>query len=376
MAGEGGVKLAARVFDPSLPEAPGLLMHHGLASSQHIWDLMLPRLTRRLRVVTFDARGHGSSAKPSRGYGFDHVVADALAVARGTQLRRPTVVGHSWGAMVTLELAARHRRSIAGAVLIDGGVHRMRDHLDWPTAKEILAPPHLRGMPLEEFRAVMRTLLADAVEITPDLEGQVLSMMRVRSDGTIAPRLARSNHFRILRAIWEQDPNELWARVKVPTLAIVARDPADLEASRADAAGRRSHPGSDPRPPGRDRVDARDPRPALATSGVARRAHRTVRRNRRRLDVTMFVVVLILLLLAAALGVLGAVLKAVAFLVITAVLTVIVLGAVAWWGFKRKAREFRAEYDRQITDQRVARYRVNEAEHDPERLPPQRDDRY
>lgn len=229
VAGEGGVKLAARVFDPLLPGAPGLLMHHGLASSQHIWDLMLPRLTRRLRVVTFDARGHGSSAKPSRGYGFDHVVADALAVARGTQLRRPTVVGHSWGAMVTLELVARHRRSIAGAVLIDGGVHRMRDHLDWPTAKEILAPPHLTGMPLEEFRAVMRTLLADAVEITPDLEGQVLSMMRVRPDGTIAPRLARSNHFRILRAIWEQDPNELWARVTVPTLAIIARDPADRE---------------------------------------------------------------------------------------------------------------------------------------------------
>lgn len=90
----------------------------------------------------------------------------------------------------------------------------------------------------------------------------------------------------------------------------------------------------------------------------------------------MFVVVLILLLLAAALGVLGAVLKAVAFLVITAVLTVIVLGAVAWWGFKRKARAFQTEYDRRITDQRVARYRVNEAERDPGRLPPQRDDRY
>jgi hypothetical protein len=90
----------------------------------------------------------------------------------------------------------------------------------------------------------------------------------------------------------------------------------------------------------------------------------------------MFVLVLVLLLLAAVLGVLGAVLKAVAFLVITVVLTAIVLGALAWWGFKRKARAFQAEYDRQLTDQRVARYRVNEAERDPERLPPPRDDRY
>ena len=88
----------------------------------------------------------------------------------------------------------------------------------------------------------------------------------------------------------------------------------------------------------------------------------------------MLVLVLILLLLAAVFGVLGAVLKAVAFLVITAVLTVTVLAALAWWGFKRATREFRAEYDRQITEQRVTRYRVNEAQHDPEHLP--HDDRY
>ena len=89
----------------------------------------------------------------------------------------------------------------------------------------------------------------------------------------------------------------------------------------------------------------------------------------------MFLFVVILLLLAAAFGVLGAVLKAVAFLVITGVLTVTLLGALAWWGFKRKAREMSAEYERQITQQRVTRYRVNEAQREPSKLPP-RDDRY
>ena len=176
--------------------------------------------------MTFDARGHGESAKPNRGYGFDHVVADALAVSRATGLGTPVVAGHSWGAMVTLELAAHHPRSIAGAVLVDGGYARLRDEMDWPTTKERLAPPHLTGMPLEEFRKLMRTFLAGGVEVTPDLEAQVLSVMRVRRDGTITPRLARSNHFRILRAIWEQDPFELWRR-----------------RARADARDRRARPG-------------------------------------------------------------------------------------------------------------------------------------
>lgn len=229
VTGHGGVRLSARVFDHPLPGAPGLLLHHGLASSQHIWDQMLPRLKRRFRVVTFDARGHGVSAKPNRGYGFDHIVADALAVAHATGLRRPVVAGHSWGAMVTLELAARHPRSIGGAVLVDGGLQRMRDEMDWLTTKAVLAPPHLTGMHLEEFRGLMRTLLSEAVEVTPDIESQVLSVMRVRRDGTIRPRLARSNHFRILRAIWEQDPYALWSSVRVPTLALAARDRAEIE---------------------------------------------------------------------------------------------------------------------------------------------------
>ena len=68
----------------------------------------------------------------------------------------------------------------------------------------------------------------------------------------------------------------------------------------------------------------------------------------------MFVLVLVCCC-AAALFVLGAVLKAVAFLVITAMLTVVVPGALAWWGIA-EGLEFRADYERQITEQR-ARYR-------------------
>jgi arginine exporter protein ArgO len=90
----------------------------------------------------------------------------------------------------------------------------------------------------------------------------------------------------------------------------------------------------------------------------------------------MLVLVLVLLLLAALFGVLGAVLKAVAFLVITATLTVAVLAVMGWWAIRRALREFQAEYDRQLAQQRITRYRVNEARRDREHLPPLRDDRY
>ena len=199
---------------------------------------MLPRLTRTFRVVTYDARGHGLSAKPSSRYGFDPVVADAITVLRATRLRRPVVVGHSWGASVALDLAARHPRSVAGAVLVDGGINTLRGTMGWAAVKEQLAPPRLAGMPIEQFRGMMRTFLGASVEITPQVEEIVLSVMHVDRLGRIRPRLSRANHFRILRAIWQHDPDQALHRLRVPALAVLARgagDPAWDERKR-DAA--------------------------------------------------------------------------------------------------------------------------------------------
>jgi hypothetical protein len=87
----------------------------------------------------------------------------------------------------------------------------------------------------------------------------------------------------------------------------------------------------------------------------------------------MWIFILILLLLAAVFGVLGAVLKAVAFLVLTAILTITVLAALAWWGLKRSARQFQREYQRQMSASEPT-FRANEASGNDEL--PTRDDRY
>ncbi len=235
----GGLRLAVREW-PGPAGARSLLLVHGLASTSHIFDLVAPLLAPGFRVVAHDQRGHGESSKPAARYGFEHVAADAAALVRAMRLRRPVVVGHSWGASVVLELADRHPRSVGGLVLVDGGFLRMRERMDWPTAKEVLAPPHLAGMPVEEFRALIREFTADSLEVTPEVEDAILAVMRVDRSGRIRPRLSRANHFRILRAIWEQDPVELLRRVRVPTLVIGARteheDHGFLEAKERAAA--------------------------------------------------------------------------------------------------------------------------------------------
>ena len=232
VVGDGGVRLRAREIAGPTEDAPALLLHHGLASSQRIWDLMLPALARRFRVVTYDARGHGLSSKPSSGYGFDHVREDAIAVVRASRMRRPAIVGHSWGAMAALDLAAERPRTVSAAVLIDGGIFTMQENYrSWPDAKRALAPPMIAGTPLETFRRGIRRHLP--VAITPQIEDIVLSLMRVDAQGRIHPRLSRANHLRILHAIWGQDVIGLHERLMVPTLAILAHGAdADFDAAK------------------------------------------------------------------------------------------------------------------------------------------------
>lgn len=218
-----GATLHVRGWDGA---GTGVLLVHGLASSSHIWDLVAPRLARDgLRPVAYDQRGHGRSTKPSWGYGFDRTVSEAAAVIAAVGLGRPVVVGHSWGANVVLELAARSPRRVRGAVLVDGGFLDLRDRYDWATAKEALAPPNLSGTPLHEFLETVRYFLHGQVELTPEVEAVFLSLMRVDAHGNIHPRLSRANHLRILRALWEQDTLELLRRVRVPTLVLGVRSP-------------------------------------------------------------------------------------------------------------------------------------------------------
>jgi len=246
VVGDGGVRLRAREVAGPSSEAPGLLLHHGLASSQRIWDLMLPSLTRHFRVVTYDARGHGLSAKPSSGYGFEHTRADALAVIRSARLRRPAIVGHSWGAMVALDAAAERPRSVSRAILIDGGIFPLRDNFStWEEAKRALAPPVIAGMPVARFRSNIDRHLP--VTVTPEIEEIVLSLMRVDRGGRIHPRLSRANHLRILHAIWDQDVLDLHRRLSIPTLAILAHGSegaAAFDASKREGVARLRSAGS------------------------------------------------------------------------------------------------------------------------------------
>jgi 3-oxoadipate enol-lactonase len=91
---------------------PSLLFDH------RMWREQLGPLSELGRVLAFDPPGHGRSEVPPPFSMPDH--ADALAAALATLgVERAVLVGLSWGAMVSLQLALRHPSIPAALALLD-----------------------------------------------------------------------------------------------------------------------------------------------------------------------------------------------------------------------------------------------------------------
>jgi pimeloyl-ACP methyl ester carboxylesterase len=210
--------------NPDGPLTPVLLVH-GLASNARMWDGVAQELAALGHpVIAVDQRGHGLSSKPDGGYDFATVDRDLyrLITQVGWLDRRPMVAGQSWGGNVVLDLAVRYPDAVGALALVDGGTIEFSTRFaDWPTASAALAPPPLAGTPLPQIEGWMRNAHEDWPE--PGIQGS-LANLEVLPDGTVRPWLSRENHMKILRSLWEHKPRDLYARVSVPTLLIMASD--------------------------------------------------------------------------------------------------------------------------------------------------------
>lgn len=95
-----GVRLHARSRGTS---GPIVILLHGFPDNQRVWNSVADDLAQDFRVVTYDARGAGSSSTPaSKGdYAMGHLVDDLIAVIEHAAPGGEAVhlVGHDWGSV-------------------------------------------------------------------------------------------------------------------------------------------------------------------------------------------------------------------------------------------------------------------------------------
>jgi O-succinylbenzoic acid--CoA ligase len=112
---DDGQPLAVRILGDAT--APNLLMLHATVSTSGQLLRLAGLLRDDMRVVLMDRRGSGASRMETPGpVSIARHIADIVDVLDGTGTERTAVFGHSFGALLALELAARHSERVTSVV--------------------------------------------------------------------------------------------------------------------------------------------------------------------------------------------------------------------------------------------------------------------
>ncbi|WP_306213868.1 alpha/beta fold hydrolase [Actinoplanes sp. RD1] len=100
------------------PEAPPLVLLHGLGDAASDWALVQAALAKTFLTYAVDLRGHGDSPHPAD-YSFELMRDDVMAFLARRGIERCVLVGHSMGGTVAILVAEAAPQLVTRLVLED-----------------------------------------------------------------------------------------------------------------------------------------------------------------------------------------------------------------------------------------------------------------
>jgi proline iminopeptidase len=235
---------------------PMIVLHGGPDFDQGYLLPDLDRFADAFRLIYYDQRGRGKSA--------DHVqaeditlksdLADLDAVRQHFRLESPSLLGHSWGAVLALEYALRYPTRVSHIVLMNPAPASARDlevfreaylrqlGADMDRQREIVASAAYKSGDPEAVAARYRIHFEHALVKSSDYE-TLMARMKAGfiSQGSQGILKARAVEDRLMLDTWEKAGYDLLPKLgalKVPTLVIVGDHdliPVDIAAHIAHA---------------------------------------------------------------------------------------------------------------------------------------------
>src|SRR5258706_526667 len=125
-----------------------IVLVHGITGSSETWAEVIPALGEEFTVVAPDLLGHGQSAKPRGDYSLGAYASGVRDLVASLGHDHATVVGHSLGGGVAMQLAYQFPERCDRLVLVSSGGVRRGGHPPLraaaPPASGVVAPPGRR----------------------------------------------------------------------------------------------------------------------------------------------------------------------------------------------------------------------------------------
>lgn len=211
------LRLNAELTGPA--NAPVLVLIHGLGLDLHLWDAILPALSRN-RVLRFDLRGHGASDSPPPPYTMGAMIRDVERLMQHFALKDAVIVGAGEGGLIAQGLAVK-RLDLVRAMVLTGSATRFGNPDLWQRRLASLA----HG---PDLAAEGASLLGPRWHQLP-LAPQVAAMLtRTRPEGWQG----------LAAAVATADFYQTTATLTLPTLVLAGGDdrktPPDMQRETAD----------------------------------------------------------------------------------------------------------------------------------------------
>jgi len=190
--------------------APVVTLSHSIAADLTMWDLTVPALTPRYRVLRYDIRGHGGSEATAGEYSLDLLADDARALLGALGIARTHWVGLSLGGMIGQALALKAPAVLHGLVLCDTASFMPPEMK--PVWNERIAMVEAGGAGARLDDVLARWFTPAFAEAHPDVVARTLSMIARTTPRGFAGCAA---------AIRDLDFTERLAGIGLPTLLIV-----------------------------------------------------------------------------------------------------------------------------------------------------------
>ena len=229
-------RLRLHYVDWGNPDAPPLLLVHGVRDHGRNWDGVARRLRKDWHILAPDLRGHGDSEWVNAGcYPTENYVYDIAQLIAQQKLAQLTIIGHSLGGNVSLRYAGLYPENVRKIIAIEGLSQspkmlaaqrkipvdqRLRAWID--QQRGLAARQPRRWATLDEAFQRMRD------ENKHLSEEQALHLTRYgvnpNEDGTYSWKF--DNYLRAFPPVElpNEDATRLWSRVDCPTLLVYGKE--------------------------------------------------------------------------------------------------------------------------------------------------------